>query len=193
MVERRLEQAAEDARSRSPAKIPLTARGWPVIFELIGTKVCFSWGIREEIMSAPNSKAIFSGKAAKRLGIGVLAAGLAFMPAAFAYAQDAASQAQIKRIDEASQDPIVKVEDASTQKSRPGKPVTLRIGPGFNPLAAQDIAGVLRDEGCPTEILDDLLIPNTAQVYVDDKRGYFTSSGSAGSFALRNCKSDLTP
>ena len=146
-------------------------------------------------MSAPNSKAIFSGKAAKRLGIGVLAAGLAFMPAAFAYAQDAASQAQIKRIDEASQNLTAKVENASTQKSLPGKPVTLRIGPGFNPLAAQDIAGVLQDEGCPTEILYDGLIPKTAQVYVgDDKRGYyFTSSGSAGSFALRNCKSDLTP
>ena len=143
-------------------------------------------------MSAPNSKAIFSGKAAKRLGIGVLAAGLAFMPAAFAYAQDAASQTQIKRIDEASQDPIVKVEDASTQKSRPGKPVTLRIGPGFNPLAARDIAGVLRDEGCPTTVTDDGFIPNAVLVEVEiDNNGAklapFTSSFSAGSYALDLC------
>ena len=139
-------------------------------------------------MSAPNSKAIFSGNAAKRLGIGVLAAGLAFMPAAFAYAQDAASQAQIKRIDEASQDPIVKVEDAGTQKSLPGKPVTLRIGPGFSPTSARAIAGVLEDEGCPTIVTDDGFIPNTIQIYVDGKRrGTFTSSFSAGSYALDIC------
>ena len=140
-------------------------------------------------MSAPNSKAIFSGKAAKRLGIGVLAAGLAFMPAAFAYAQDAASQAQIKRIDAASQDPIVKVENASTQKSLPGKPVTLRIGPGFNPVSARAIAGVLEDEGCPTTVRDDGFIPNA--VLVEIKNGArlvpFKSSGSAGAYALELC------
>ena len=76
------------------------------------------------------------------------------------------------------------------KKPLTGKHVTLRYGDGFNVLTAMGIRDSLIDEGCPAELRGDWFIPKTINISVAGKQGSFTSLGSAGSFALRNCKAD---
>ena len=68
-----------------------------------------------------------------------------------------------------------------------GKPVTLRVGPGFDPLQAAGLGTLLNQKGCPTtlETLDKG--PAMLWVEVGGKRRPYTSVGSAAGSALKWC------
>ena len=69
-----------------------------------------------------------------------------------------------------------------------GKPVILRVGPKFSLSAADGIASVLRDEGCPVTVTSEGGFPNSLTVDVEGHRKFRTKSvGSAGSLALDWC------
>lgn len=82
---------------------------------------------------------------------------------------------------------------ATAQNAQPaslkqaGKHVTLSYGPGFNPVSAESMARVISSEGCPVTLRNDGFIPDSIDVEVNGRLANFTSVGSAGSFALRNC------
>ncbi|MEX2614996.1 MAG: hypothetical protein WD767_02770 [Alphaproteobacteria bacterium] len=72
----------------------------------------------------------------------VLAASAALAPQSPAVAQDATTQTtRVAATEATGETAMVK-----------GKPVTLRIGPGFNPISADGVASVLRSEGCPVTV-----------------------------------------
>lgn len=69
-----------------------------------------------------------------------------------------------------------------------GKPVILRVGPGFNPVEAKDLSAILSAEGCPTTVTTERGFPKRVTVEVDGGKGYrFKESGSAGAAALDAC------
>ncbi|MEQ8602865.1 MAG: hypothetical protein RIB45_06070 [Marivibrio sp.] len=82
-------------------------------------------------------------------------------------------------------------DKAATSQEMTGKPVTLRVGPGFEPEIANLLAATLNSRGCPTTVLEDGFIPESIDVEVDGgDPANFTQTGSAGSFALRECTAD---
>ncbi len=79
---------------------------------------------------------------------------------------------------------------AATQTANlPGKHVTLRVGPGFNPISADSIARVLRSEGCPATVTAERGFPKSLTVEVGDFSYKFRDGqvGSAGNKALDWC------
>lgn len=70
-----------------------------------------------------------------------------------------------------------------------GKPVTLRVGPGFSLSAADGIADVLNDEGCPATVTTERGLPKRVTVEVEDFSYRFKGGevGDAGAAALDLC------
>jgi len=99
-----------------------------------------------------------------------LAAGATLTPA---LAQDANQQTA-----------AVSNEDAAPK----GKPVTLRVGPGFSLAAADGIARVV-DDHCPVTVTSEGGFPKRLTVEVEGHRKFRTKSvGSAGAAALEGCR-----
>lgn len=69
----------------------------------------------------------------------------------------------------------------------PGKHVTLRVGPAYSLSAADGIASVLRDKGCPVTVTTEGGFPKRLTVEVDGFKFRFDSVGSAGGAALDWC------
>ncbi|OAB55818.1 hypothetical protein AY600_17950 [Phormidium willei BDU 130791] len=79
-------------------------------------------------------------------------------------------------------------QDSQVASTPPqGKEVILRVGPGFSPTAAGDIAAILNREGCPVTVTQDGLFENQIEVEVGDDFGEFTESGRAGAYARKLC------
>ncbi|MEZ5815280.1 MAG: hypothetical protein R3E13_11280 [Alphaproteobacteria bacterium] len=116
---------------------------------------------------APDVNKSFAAKA----GLALLSLGLTFLPAANAGAQSTHTQAAPQTV----------------ALNQTGKPVTLSVGPGFSPASAESMARVINSEGCPVTLRNDGFIPDSIDVEVNGRLANFTSVGSAGSFALRNC------
>lgn len=72
----------------------------------------------------------------------------------------------------------------------PGKHVTLRVGPGFSPSAADSVARGLREIGCPATVTAERGFPGHLTVDIDDyKPSKFKAGevGDAGVVAQRLC------
>jgi hypothetical protein len=79
----------------------------------------------------------------------------------------------------------------TTSDNPKGKHVILRVGPGFNPVAADRIADVLEREGCTAEVTAERGFPGHLTVEVDGfKPRLFRSIGSAGKSARDRCLGD---
>ena len=76
---------------------------------------------------------------------------------------------------------------AAPATTQSGKPVTLRVGPGFSLSAADGLAGILEREGCPTTVTSERGLPKRIGVEVGEKKFRFKESGSAGATALSWC------
>ena len=75
----------------------------------------------------------------------------------------------------------------------PGKHVILRVGPGFNPISADGIARVLRQDGCPATVTAERGFPGHLTVDIEGyKPSKFKSGevGAAGLVAKRLCLGD---
>lgn len=68
-----------------------------------------------------------------------------------------------------------------------GKPVTLRVGPGFSLSAADGIAGILEEEGCPTTVTSERGFPMHVTVESNGKTFMFKEIGSAANKASDWC------
>lgn len=80
---------------------------------------------------------------------------------------------------------------ATATANLPGKQVTLRVGPGFNPITADGLARVLRQEGCPATVTAERGFPKSLTVEVGDFKYKFREGeiGSANASALHLCQS----
>lgn len=111
----------------------------------------------------------------------VIAGGLAAMMAVASLG--GAAQAQ----DLASNNPNLTKASTSAVVTPQGKPVTLRVGPGFDVYAAGGLADVLSQAGCPTTVTAERGFPKRVTVEVGDYSSRFKQPGDAGAAALLEC------
>jgi len=77
--------------------------------------------------------------------------------------------------------------DTSKTVAPKGKTVILRIGRGFNPIAADGVADLLIEEGCPTEVTNEGGRYKRLTVEIDGEGFKFKQPGSAAAAALKWC------